>query len=99
MRLASISGDVISEEEIAKTADDFMINSRRIGLSHRRRLSAEVLQSYTAPANFQFENQTVKKGSWILKIRILDEGIWQAVEAGLLQSFSVSGYATREAEA
>lgn len=92
-------GDVISEEEIAKTMHDFAMNSRRIGLSHRRRIEAAVVEIYQAPVNFSFEGQRVKKGSWIMSVQIFDADIWKDVEAGLLRSFSVGGFATREPEA
>ena len=92
-------GDVISEDEIMRTMHDFAMNSRRIGLSHRRRIEAAVIEIYQAPVNFSFEGQRIKKGSWIMSVQIFDADIWKDIEAGLLRSFSVGGFATREPEA
>jgi len=92
-------GDVISAEEIEKTAHLFMMRARRIGLSHRRRIEAFPVESFLAPVNFSFENQPVKKGSWVLGVKIFDEQIWQDVKAGFLGAFSVGGFGTREQEA
>jgi len=89
-------GDIISEEEIKKTAHDFMQSSRRMGISHKRELTANPVESYLAPLNFRLEGQDVKKGSWILGVKILDPQVWKDVESGLYHSFSVGGYANRE---
>ena len=36
----------------------------------------------------------VKKGSWVLVTRILDEEVWKAVKDGTLTGYSMAGYAT-----
>ena len=92
-------GDVIGAEEIERTAHGFLLESRRIGLGHTRKILAAPVESFVAPADFKFGNEEVKKGSWVLGVKIFDEQIWQDVNAGLFQAFSVGGFANRDQDA
>ena len=92
-------GDVIGVEEIERTAHGFLLESRRIGLGHTRKILAAPVESFVAPADFKFGNEEIKKGSWVLGVKIFDEQIWRDVNAGLFQSFSVGGFANRDQDA
>jgi hypothetical protein len=56
--------------------------------------SFTLLESYIAPVNFILGKKKVKKGSWIMKVRIDDEQVWMAVKNQTLTGFSIHGIAT-----
>lgn len=91
-------GDIMSVEEIEKSAHFFMKNSRVIGFRHVKKADAEVVESYTAPANFKMGGQSVVKGSWIIGIHISDPQLWAQIKSGELQAVSVGGFGLRTEE-
>lgn len=89
-------GDVISNEEIERAAHFYMLNSQTVGDSHLKEAPAKVVQSYVTPVDFTLNNQFVKKGSWVLVTKILDENLWQDILNGEYTGYSVGGFAIRE---
>lgn len=86
--------DSITEEEIEKACHYFM-KSRVIGDRHKKTAQAELVESYLAPVDFTSNNQEVKKGSWIIAVKIHSDSLWKAVREGKYTGFSVGGYGTR----
>lgn len=88
-------GDEASVEEIRLAAHKFMEGNQVFKLLHKgKRIKAHVLESYLSPVDFTAENgDMVKKGSWIVSIRILDKGVWGKIVGGELTGFSMSGFA------
>ena len=35
------------------------------------------LQSYIAPVDFNIDDETVKQGSWIMKLEVHDDEVWE----------------------
>jgi hypothetical protein len=89
-------GDSASAEEIKKAAYDFMLNSMKIGLMHEKDVSDKVriVECYLAPVPFEMGGQFVKKGSWVMVLKIQDEDIKRQVKDGELTGLSMSGTAT-----
>jgi len=88
--------DVYSEDEIRKTAFGFMERYQQFGLMHKTITPAVLpLESYLAPVEFKIGEQTVKKGTWLLRVRVLDDAIWKNVKSGKLTGFSIGGSAIR----
>jgi hypothetical protein len=92
--------DIYSEEEIRKTAHNYMANHMHIGLQHNGVIDdrVKILESYIAPCNFDINGQTIKKGTWLLGARILDDELWSAVKKGELTGWSMGGSAIRTEE-
>lgn len=91
--------DVYSEEEVRKTAHRFMERYQQFGLMHEEIVpSIMPLESYLAPVDFSIAGQKVKKGTWLLRVRVLDDAIWQDVKSGALTGFSIGGSAIRRPE-
>jgi len=87
-------GDAADETEIRKAAHYFMENSQQFKIMHKgSRASVKVLESYLAPVNFTISGQKIRKGTWIIKARILDKETWEAVKNGSLKGFSMAGFA------
>jgi uracil-DNA glycosylase family 4 len=89
-------GDEISADEIEKAAHFFMKNSRTIGDSHKKKAPADLIESYIAPDDFTLNGQKIKKGTWMISVKILDDKLWKLVKAGFYTGFSVGGFGIRE---
>jgi len=90
--------DTYSAEEIRSTAHKWMEDYRAIGLMHRGDVSTSVrpVESYIAPVDFELGGQTVKAGTWLLAVHVIDHALWEAVKAGELTGFSIGGSAIRK---
>jgi len=93
-------GDVYSAEEVRKAAHLFMEEFGGIGLMHRLRINdqVKVLENFLAPADLELGGTTVKKGTWLLGVRVLDDALWAQVKEGCLTGFSIGGSARRVPE-
>lgn len=95
-------GDIYDEDTIRETAWRFAERYQHFGLMHRQIIPGVVLlETYLAPVDFQIEDRTgtmqpVKKGTWLLRVRVTDDAIWQAVKDGRLDGFSIGGSAIRQ---
>jgi len=89
-------GDFASAEDIRKAAHFYMANAQTVKVNHSgSRIAADLLESYIAPMDLAIEGRAVKKGTWLLAMRINDPGVWKAVKEGELTGFSMAGIATR----
>ena len=90
--------DVYSASTVRTTAHKFMEDFRHIGLMHRGVIDERVriLESYLAPVDFEIDGATVKRGTWLLAVRVLDDKLWELVKRGVLTGYSIGGTALRE---
>lgn len=89
--------DIYSAEDIRQTAHMFMADFQQIGLMHEQLISrgVRILESYIAPVAFEMDGQNVRKGSWLLALRILSDEVWEDIKLGKLTGFSIGGDAVR----
>lgn len=92
-------GDIYSPDEIRTTAHGWMEKGGKIDLGHNWRAigkdKVRVVETYIAPSTFELNGYTVRKGSWLLGLRVLDDDLWSAVKSGRIGAYSVGGSATR----
>jgi len=90
--------DIYSEQEIRDCAHRFMEEFRHLGVMHEMRMDdrLKILESYIAPADLIIEGQAIKKGTWLMVIRVLDDGLWRAVKDKELTGLSIGGSALRK---
>lgn len=88
-------GDIVSAEEIEKAAHHFLIASRTVGDRHRNPAKAAVVESYIAPADLEIGDQSVKKGTWVMAVKVPDDRLWQAIQTGDYTGFSIGGFGVR----
>lgn len=90
--------DVVSAEEIRSAAYKFMEDFGVLGLQHEEAINGRVklLESFIAPTTFKVGKDTIKKGSWVMAERIIDDELWAAVKAGDITGFSIGGAARRK---
>lgn len=92
--------DFMTADDIEKAAHSYLVQSRVVGAQHEKPMNkAEVVESYIAPQDMdwdgQYGPQQVKKGAWVLGVKINDRKEWQKVLDGEYQGFSVGGYGVR----
>ena len=52
----------------------------------------EVVESYVAPADFEMNGETIKKGSWVLVTKA-SEAVWDEIKKGEITGYSMAGIA------
>ncbi len=89
--------DIYSAVEVRDAAHRFMEEYQNIGLMHRGYVNGavKILESYVAPTEFEVDGTKVKKGTWLLAVRVQDDSLWQQVKNGELGGFSIGGTAIR----
>jgi hypothetical protein len=94
-----LQGDVIAKEEIESAAHDFLVKSRAVGYRHKEMLEkrADVIESYVAPTDINWNGNVIKEGSWVVGVKIHDPVIWQKVKDKELNAFSIGGKGKRTA--
>lgn len=92
--------DIISKEEIQKTAHAFMKESRTIGFRHNKKSKASLVESSLIQKEFKikgpFGTQNVKKGTWVIGVHVPDDKEWENIKTGKIQAFSVGGFGSRD---
>lgn len=91
--------DYMTAEEIEKTAHQYMTDYRIIGSQHDKPVLAHPVESYIAPQDFDMDGQNgpqkIKKGSWVLGVKVVDPKEWEKVVNGEYTGFSVGGMGSR----
>ena len=87
-------------EEIEKAAHQYLVKSRVVGVQHSKVADSEVVESYIAPQDMDFDGQygpqVVTKGSWVIGIKVNDPELWQKVLDGEITGVSVGGVGVKE---
>jgi site-specific DNA-adenine methylase len=89
--------DIYSAAEVRDAAHGFMQEYRNVGLMHQGFINDQVkiLESYVAPVSFQIDGADVRKGTWLLAVRVIADELWAAIKAGELTGLSIGGSAAR----
>jgi rubrerythrin len=93
--VVDLQGDRLSKSEIRVACHKFMMKSQRINKEHNGPAKADIIESYIAPTDFTCNGQKVRKGSWIMGVKVHDPEIWQAIKKGEITGFSIAGNGTR----
>lgn len=66
-----------------------------IGIGHQDLANERtvVVEKWIARADLELPDGPVKKGSWMLSVRVKDPDLWAAIEAGEITGFSIGGTA------
>ncbi|MEC1627571.1 XkdF-like putative serine protease domain-containing protein [Bacillus mojavensis] len=86
-------GDFMTAAEIEKAAHGFLKDAREIDKQHDFQGGVgAVVESYVAPADFEMNGETIKKGSWVLVTKASEE-IWEEIKKGEITGYSMAGVA------
>jgi len=81
-------------EEIEKAAHYWMENYQAIGHEHSYGVGSILpVESFIAPTDMQIGSSEVRKGSWVLAVKVMDEDRWEMVKSGDYTGFSIGGRA------
>jgi cation transport regulator ChaB len=89
-------GDIIEASEIEATAYQYMESIQVVGKQHSEKAEAVVVESYIAPVDFNLgetEESMVKKGTWMMTVKVYDQELWEDIKKGEITGFSIGGYA------
>ena len=91
-------GDIVSEEEIKKTAWDFMMDlqtgNAEAGFMHKQALDdddAMFVESYLLPAKRTISKIAYPKGTWFLGAVVWNEDLRKRIKKGEVRGFSIGG--------
>ena len=93
--------DIMKAEEIEIAAHGFMIEVQKVAIGeavdvdHREQADIVVVESFIAPVEFTEGGQTIRKGSWVLAVKVFDAEVWKSVKDGDRTAFSIHGKADR----
>jgi len=90
-----LQGDMISAEEIEKASDLYMERYQQVGFQHERIVDAYVVQNFIAYSDYMLGSELVKKGSWVMCIKVVDSGLWEKVLSGDISGLSIGGIGHR----
>ena len=100
-------GDIETEKAIEDAANNYLLKARsvrfEINADHDYDIEAHVVQSFTAKTDFWFDGTPrtdeykVRKGSWVLGVKIFDKEIFDRVLSGEFTGFSMEGWGRRVA--
>lgn len=87
-------GDRMTADEIEKTAHLYLEKFRNVDVNHSfNPISAVPVESYISPVDFKAPDGTkIKKGSWILAVKVNDASVWDKIERGELNAYSPGGW-------
>lgn len=87
-------GDFMTPEEIEKTAHQFMadLNVYNIDTQHNfQAVDAHVCESFIVTKS----DDEWPQGSWVIAVKINDDGVWEGISKGDYEAFSMAGVANR----
>lgn len=97
-------GDMVTIEELSKAAHDFVTNSRKGGIMHRRTETDEPVQVGHVIESI-IVDEPIKKAlglpdstpeGWFIGMQVTDERAWDDYKAGKFPDFSVHGTGKRK---
>lgn len=98
------NGDIITADEILKTAHNFFIykDDKKINVNHEAntdRLDVIYVGSLVAPADIVLgDGDIIKAGSWLVEMKFLSDEIWSKVVDGTITGVSMEGWAMCDGE-
>lgn len=89
-----LQGDIISAEEVKKSAHHFLRECMTMGVQHTATCpDLYPVESYIAPCDLDFDGRVVKAGSWIVTTLIKADHIWEKVKSGEITGYSIEALA------
>lgn len=91
--------DTVSAEEIRQACHKFMEQFGALGVQHDEMVGGDklrLLENFIAPVTFKVSGETVKKGSWVMAQRVVDDKLWKGVKSGDFTGYSIGGSAVKK---
>lgn len=90
-------GDVYSADEIENAAHIFMGEYQNVGHQHSTLVNdgVKIVESFVAPVDMEYEGQPVRRGTWLMTVKVVSDELWEMVMSGALTGFSIGGFAQK----
>lgn len=89
-------GDFMTAEEIQKAAYWYMENGQNVDIQHSFQpfSGATTVESWVTKSDQKIGDQDIKKGTWMMTMKISDPDVFEAVQKGDITGFSMGGSGT-----
>lgn len=88
--------DVMSARTIEDMAHNFMMRFRRFDERHSwRQIPAMPVESWVFREDVTIFGQLIKAVSWVVGVKVFDDGAWQKIRSGEYRAFSIGGKGVR----
>lgn len=89
-------GDIMTAEEIERAAYNFLEKYRYIDKNHDELAGkGTVVESWISKNNTVVGKQNIKKGTWLMTVRVDDSETWKEIKKGEITGFSMGGVGER----
>lgn len=90
-----LHGHIYDENEVRKACHNYNKTEMNTNLFHiEDTQSFEIVESYIAPIDFEYNSTMIIKGSWLVVIQVYDQAVWDAIKSGDINGISISATAT-----
>lgn len=91
--------DTISSDVIEEAAHKFLAKynrNTRLGIMHNMfgEIGVELVESYVTRETTKINGNKIKKGSWVISVKVFDDLVWEKCKDGSITGFSIGGTAT-----
>jgi len=93
------NGDLITKDEIIKTAHEFgkCMCEKYLNIDHNNNMKIDkqkydFVESFVVPFDMEINNETIKEWTWFVWIKFKDEKLFQAVQNWEFVWVSMEGY-------
>ena len=86
-------GNYMTEDEIVKACYWYSENGDKVDLQHSFEPldGATVVENWVAKADFKVGDEEVKKGTWLMTVKVTNGDIWKGIENGEITGLSMGG--------
>ena len=92
-----LQNDFADADEIQKAAHRFLVDYRKVRVMHEEEAPrTDIVESYIAPQTLSIDGMDVRKGTWIVAIKVNDDALWKKVQDGEYKGLSLGGTAHRQ---
>lgn len=91
-------GDIYDANVIETAAHNFLAaynSTTKLGFQHKEFKPGRfaLVESYITTSDTAIGTRTVKAGSWIMAVKVLDKAVWKMIKDGEVKGFSIGGKA------
>lgn len=86
--------DYYDEDDVRKSAREYLVRSRAAGYRHKaifEKEAVQLTQSFIAPSDMTIGKNNIPKGSWIVEFKLIHPEVIRMAKAGELAAFSIGG--------
>lgn len=96
--IVDAQNDTYDAGAIRKAFEQFAEHYRNVGLMHKQVINdrVSIVENYIAPSDFDLDGTAIKKGTWLMGVRVNDPTLWAGVKDGSITGFSIGGSAIRK---